>query len=973
MKRKAICIGSMLKIALTALCSVLLFAGCPIQSEQNHGSDSYMGIFILRIDGDHSQGRTIMPVAGYTHIRLHFVPAPGNNNDPVSVNRAWANRGDPIYLMAGDYFLTVYGFTSPPNEPAADNWAASSIVRPVIIVPGVPIEDSISLRPRGALTGGTGVFGWDVSFPLGVTVASMYLERLGDTPDSDYTGRHYFYGGTGGQTGETSAAGDMRRNIGSLTLPSGFYRVIFNLAKAGRDPLVWRETLHVFQNMTSQYTMVFTSQHFSTRIVTVTFNYNNPGRPNSVLTVFYDEIDHVPTGLNARPTEQFTFRGWHRTQACANKRGAGGCCTFGPGHEVAEGATLYAGWRIAAGPWNFSDEDGFTTADLVEPVGDDLEYGWWVRAPITGRWISGRVQPLGDEGGTLPMPPLALGFNFLSAAAGAGTIYDEDGVAITVIGLTTSSNLNPVWHRLPPELGGAVYPAPQTDGAEWRITRSATVTTPANNRNFNSAIDGANRMFPHVRYTVDRAATVQTAVRDLIRGAVEFSIESEGENDDRVEFVVVEAGFDFDALRAIPNILPHAAGRISALDDDLAGYLTTELTRLRELFPSYTEVQINAALNVYAQSFIDEIEVRATQVERVYWDVPTANFDTAFRDAWLVHYGNNAGNHNFGNGPDMTVQFRNIPTGIAIDRWRVSVEWYIPNRLHENDNRRLAYDRHMPFMVEYITAGTNFRAPIATDLTQGWRDTSLISPAPGAIVSTPTIRVSQGAAAVFGSANPGATNSAPTRRVRLELDVPVNYIIVPGATSPVFDPVLFQAIGGGIYWRAPVTANPRTTLGHTITRFRDFNAGGNNTTGSIQYSTIAIGHQPFLDVLGYRPPLHTWVPACDASDCDCPHIMGGFDDYYILDPIEGNIVSGGIVVGTYTISIPKDADYVVLDGSGFTRVNARIDFTLDEDIYQLVTNMTVNGSQVQGSGRNRHFVFEGTTTRHHDLDIRITF
>ena len=983
-EKKKKCIRSVFKIVLTALCSLLLFAGCPIQLEQNHVSDySNRGVFVLRIDGDSSRGRTIMPsIDSYTHIRLHFALNTGNSNSPVYYfDRAWSDRNEPISLTGGNYLLTVYAFTTPPNG-LADNWAARSypVKHSVNIVPGETIEGrNISLKPRGALSSGTGTFNWDISFPVEVTAASMYLEKLGATPDSDYTGRHYFFGGTE-QTGETSAAGDMRQNTGYLTLPSGFYRVIFNLTKEGKDPLVWRETLHIFQNMASQHTMVFTFEHFSTRTVTVTFNYNHLGSTNSELTVFYNEINHVPVGLNVRPANQFTFRGWHRDKDCADNRGAGGCCMLGPDDEVAEGDTLFAGWRIADGEWDVSDEDGFTTADLVEPVGDELEHGWWVRGTVSGRWVSGRVQPLGDEGGTLPLPPLALGFNFLSATAGAGTIFDEDGVPITVIGLTTSANNNPAWHRLPPELGGAPIGTAQTEGAEWRITRTGNLSS-APTRNFNVNTDGVTRMFPHVPDTVDRAATVQAAVRNLIHDTIQFRIESEGENGDSVEVVVVEAGFDFDALRAVPNILPHAAGRISALDDVLAGGLTTELTRLRGLSPPRTEEQIYAALNLYAQDFISEITVRATQVERVYWNIPTTNFNTDFRDVWLVHYGNNAGNNNFSNGPDMTVQFRNIPADIAIDRWRVSVEWYIPNRIHTDANRRLAYDNHMPFKVEYVTSGTNFRTSPATDLTQGWRDTSLVSPTPGlgaaATVSTPAIRVSQASATVFGQGNPNLINSAPTRRIRLEVDVPITHIIVPGETSPAFDPVLFQAIGGGIYWRAPVTANPRTTLEHPITKFRTFNPGANNDTGSIQYSSIQSGHQSYLDTAGGRPSLHTWEKCACTSDCDCPHIMGGFDDYNILPPITGDIVKDGIVLGTYTIFIPENEGYVELaaDRTGFAKVNARIEFTLDTDIYELVTNanMTVNGNPVQGSGRNRYFVFEGSTTGHHDLDIRITF
>ena len=918
-----------------------------------HGTEppAGMGSFTLNIGGE-AYARTIMPdvtADDINHFRLIFICT--ESAKEIRPLLAYDNLTDPVILPVGTYTLEVYGYINLADGPIAWGEYLNPTTNDVInITPGAQLIGSVTLTQFGAIAEGTGIFSWNITLPGNLSKAEMEIIP--------------FYSGRPALSRDLLVEANREGQIDDLY--TGFYRVVLTLEKANRRPVIWRRVLHVHKNLESRFTETFTAEHFLRAAFTVTFDYNHLGR-YSELTVFYNEINHVPTGLNARSANQFTFRGWYRNPDCANNRGAAGCscgqgCMLGSGSEVAEGETLYAGWRIA-GEWDFSDEDGFSTASLVEPVGDDLEYGWWVRGSVSGTWRSGRVQPLGGQGGTLPMPPLALGFNF----GGSNSTMVEDGVTITILGLGTGAHTS-AWQRLPPELGGAPIGTAQTAGAEWRITR----TSATSNADFNAVRDGVNRMFPQVPDTVARAATVQTAVRNLIRSAIEFSIESEGENEDRVEFVVVEAGFDFDALRAVPNILPHAAGEISAMDDVLAGYLTTELTRLRGLSLSQNEEQIDDALHEYAQIFINNsITVGATQVERVWWNVPTAGTAfTAFRNEWGGHYGfGTSGNP--AAGPNMTVEFRNIPATIEIARWRVSVEWHFPTAAFAgaNDNRLLAFNNRIPYIVEFITSDTNFRTTPATPLSQGWRTTSLAS-ANNAIVTTPAIRVSSGQTSI------GGTNPAPTRRVRLELDVPITHIIVPGETSPAFDPVLFQAIGGGIYWRAPVTANPRTTLDHTITRFKTFNAGANNAIGSIQYSTVEIGHQTYLNVDGQRPDYHTWVRSTCAN-CDCPHIMGGFDEYNILPPITGYIVSGGIVVGTYTISIPEAYSkyYVELadDGTGFTRVDARIDFVLDADIHQLVTNMTVNGNPVQGSGQNRHFVFEGTTTRHHYLDIRITF
>jgi len=577
------------------------------------------------------------------------------------------------------------------------------------------------------------------------------------------------------------------------------------------------------------------------------------------------------------------------------------------------------------------------------------------------------------------MPPLALGFNFQGTTTNNPPI-DEDGVTIPVISVGTAA-FTSAWQRLPVELGGAPVGTAQTDGAEWRIRRTGNV--PGGNRNFAPAIDGVNRMFPHVGDTVSRAAVVQNAVRTLISDTIQFRIDSEGEDETRVEFVVIEAGFDFDDLRDIPHILPHAAGEISALDDILAGRLTTELARLRALTPAPTDEQINSALELYITNFIYHpvegqpgVRVRATQVERVWWNAPDTNFNAVFRDPWVDHYNFTLGTGP-GNGPEMFVGFRNIPAAIEINRWRASVEWYVhadnAAAPGQNTNRVMAFNHRVPIMVEYIFAGTNFRAPTQTDTTQGWSDMALASTTTDQIIETPAIRVSQSTNALGGTAATGNT-AAPLRRVRLEVDVPITHVVVPGTTTPAFDPVLFEAVGGGIYWRAPVTALPRTTLEHTITGFRGFSAGANNVAGEIQYSTVARGHQDYLDIPGERPPLHTWVVStCAEGDCDCPHIMGGFEEFNILPSITGVLESAGERIGAYTISIP--AGYVVITDRRFSQVNSRIDFTLDADIHQLVTNanMTVNGQPVQGSGRNRYFVFESPIIRHHNLDIRLTF
>jgi hypothetical protein len=195
-----------------------------------------------------------------------------------------------IQVPVGTYSLTVYAYTSESNR-AADKHAASGTTSGVIISAASMNSASVNLNPLG-MNAGTGTFSWDIGFPDNLTKMEMSI-----TPAA-------------GGTGETINLMGSSPAKGERVLDAGQYRVVFTLRQANREEVVWRETLHVYQNMESSYKYTFNDTHFRRAIFTVTYNLNYPGADDSIVTSYFFD-DFAYEGNKFKPErDAWDFSGW---------------------------------------------------------------------------------------------------------------------------------------------------------------------------------------------------------------------------------------------------------------------------------------------------------------------------------------------------------------------------------------------------------------------------------------------------------------------------------------------------------------------------------------------------------------------------------------------------------------------------------------------------------------------------------------
>jgi len=99
---------------------------------------------------------------------------------------------------------------------------------------------------------------------------------------------------------------------GSVQLDSGYYRIIFTLKKDCADytrPVVWRETLHVYSNMTSHFVYEFKSEHFRKNSFIVRYDYNHSNLATRLASYFNNSTDYAPESTPNR--DGWTFGGWY--------------------------------------------------------------------------------------------------------------------------------------------------------------------------------------------------------------------------------------------------------------------------------------------------------------------------------------------------------------------------------------------------------------------------------------------------------------------------------------------------------------------------------------------------------------------------------------------------------------------------------------------------------------------------------------
>ncbi|MCL2808952.1 MAG: choice-of-anchor D domain-containing protein [Treponema sp.] len=287
-----------------ALCSMVILVGCPHFFDQDdfYNPDG-KGTFKLYLGGSQTQGRTIMPGTPgnqFAWYRLEFSGGP----TALTVDRTFAQISDPVELAPGTYTLTVYAYTSEANRDA-DKRAAHGTTT-INIVGGQVATGTVELEAYGAQStayGGKGIFNLNLSFssiifPNDFSAVRMRLEKLQPVTQTIIGNTTYNF-----ISGDNLITADA-----NLEIDAGYYRVIFSFERPNMRTVTWHETLHIYENMTSSYSLGITNNHFVRNHYAVTLNYNGNGQPTETNSWFFDEIykpvDPVWTGWD--------FAGWFK-------------------------------------------------------------------------------------------------------------------------------------------------------------------------------------------------------------------------------------------------------------------------------------------------------------------------------------------------------------------------------------------------------------------------------------------------------------------------------------------------------------------------------------------------------------------------------------------------------------------------------------------------------------------------------------
>ena len=233
---------------------IILMISCddPITSISNlPAAPEGKGSFSINID---NEARTILPstpnLNDFAVYTLSFTPISGGT--AAQVDRTNVTLASPIFLDTGTYNLIVSAYKDNEKTQLMAQGTAENIT----IITGQ--NTSVSVTLKALLSGGTGIFRWNISMPFDVSSASMII-----TPTN------------GDGTPEQTVSLSQFNTAGNRTLNSGLYNIIIHLEKPDGKKIVWHKLLYIYQNLESIYNHEFTNAHFSESIYTVTINYNN--------------------------------------------------------------------------------------------------------------------------------------------------------------------------------------------------------------------------------------------------------------------------------------------------------------------------------------------------------------------------------------------------------------------------------------------------------------------------------------------------------------------------------------------------------------------------------------------------------------------------------------------------------------------------------------------------------------------------
>ena len=359
----------------------LLLMSCPhlfdpsdFQNPQGFGGT---GTFTLYMAGSQMQGRTILPSTANNQFAWYRLKFSGAGS--LTVDRTFSEITDPVQLAAGVYTLTVYAYTSTENKDA-DRPAAHGSMS-VTIVANTPVSGTIDLQAYGVGNfGGKGNFKININFPDDLNAVRMELQPVSSTPGSSSI--YNFIDGS-----------NLISNDENLEVNAGYYRVVFTLEKTNMRNVIWRETLHIYENMTSSYSYTFTNDHFQKSFYTVIVDYDN-GTPNDIISYFFDE-DYLP-GINPLKTGH-TFDGFYKD----------GSKLSSPLPYLTGNTFILANWIVnqytitfdnvltpnalyeesGVSPASITDDFGTTITAPTPPVMELFNFlGWYTNESFITRW-----------------------------------------------------------------------------------------------------------------------------------------------------------------------------------------------------------------------------------------------------------------------------------------------------------------------------------------------------------------------------------------------------------------------------------------------------------------------------------------------------------------------------------------------------------------------------------------------------------
>jgi len=367
-----------LPVLSISLFVILLAIGCPnIQLGETASIPEGYGTFSLRIADSQQWDRTIMPATGIAQFALYRLTFSREGKDDIGPFDYTYDDLEESYveLPVDTYTLEVLAYTSEHNKD--HNKPAAFYKDELDIAAGHNISEITltAFGTSGSTYGGKGVFSWIINVS-GVTELTQVKIEIDPIPDTETTGskQDFILVAAGATTGQ-------KLRTDSLELNAGYYRVIIELSKANMNPVKWRETLHVYENMTSPYSHPFTNDYFIKNFYTVTYDTagGTPTPPSG--SHFYDAT-YEPT---APAKTGYTFDGWF-------KDGQGSAWTFpllnGELVLVAKWTpvnysityNLDGGTNHASNPANYNIET--PTITLLAPTKSGQIFGGWFNDSI---------------------------------------------------------------------------------------------------------------------------------------------------------------------------------------------------------------------------------------------------------------------------------------------------------------------------------------------------------------------------------------------------------------------------------------------------------------------------------------------------------------------------------------------------------------------------------------------------------------